>query len=351
MNLEEILKSSKSIEISVYDNTLGELNFHTLIDIGFQYVNNSFSVIAPIYQGRNYNFHNSDLVTIYFVSMIKNIKKVFSFRAKVLHRIKEDNFIEIVIQKISEVEQIQRRNAFRLPITKNVIVTVDDNEYEVLSKDISASGLRFIINKKLKAGSKLDVKINFEDEIQIITEGNVIESYLQKDSAMKYDTKIEFAGLKNSEKDKLMNYIFSKQIQMLKKTTNSDAADNIYHMIYGDHKEKRNGPDTMLDIIHGIKYGAMALLFLIIVFFIKAMPETSYGIGRFFRHAYRVQWDSAILNLTFTISIIQFAITSIGLYLNSKRVKRKTDKYSISLIINFIISILIIITILFMQIS
>ncbi len=351
MNLEEILKSSKSIEISVYDNTLGELTFHTLIDVGFQYVNNSFSVVAPTYQGKNYNFHNNDIISIYFVSMVKNTKKVFSFKGKVLHKIKENNFIEILIQKNSEVKQIQRRNAFRLPITKNIIVNVDDKEYEVLSKDISASGLRFIINKKLKAGSKLDIKINFEDEIQIIADGNVIESSLLKDSTMKFDTKIEFIGLKNSEKDKLMNYIFSKQIQMLKKTTNSDAADNIYHMIYGDHKEKRNGPDTILDIIHGIKYGSLALLFLIIVFFIKAMPETSYGIGRFFRHAYRVQWDSSILNLTFTIATIQFAITSIGLYLNSKRMKRKVDKYSVSLVLNFIISIVVIITILFIQVS
>jgi len=350
MNLEEILKSSKSIEISVYDNILGELNFHTLIDVGFQYVNNSFSVVAPTYQGENYHFHNNDIISIYFISMVKNTKKVFSFKAKVLHRTKENNFIEIVIQKKSEVEQIQRRSAFRLPITKNIIVNVDDKEYEVLSKDISASGLRFIINKKLKAGSKLDVKINFEDEIQITAEGNVIESFLLKDSSMKYDTKIEFAGLKNSEKDKLMNYVFSKQIEMLKKTTNSDAADNIYHMIYGEYEEKRNGPDTILDIIHGIKYASMGLLFLIIVFFIKAMPETSYGIGRFFRHAYRVQWDSSVLNLTFTIATIQFASTSIGLYLNSKRMKRKTDKYNITMIFNFIISIFVIITILFIQV-
>ena len=351
MNLEEILKSSKSIEISIYDEVHGDLNFHTLIDTGFQYLNNTFSVIPPIYNGKNYNFHNNDVISIYFVSMVKNTKKVFSFKAKILHKIKENNFVEILIQKNSEVKQIQRRNTFRLPITKNAIVNIGGMDYKILSKDISAGGLRFIINKKLKVGTLVDVKINFEDEIQITTESYVIECALQKDSTLKYDTKVEFVGLKNKEKDKLMNYIFSKQIEMLKKTTNSDAADNIYHMIYGEYKEKRTDTDLISDIIHGITYGSWAILFLIIVFFIKAMPETSYGIGRFFNNVYRLQWDSSTLNLTFSLSTIQFAITSIGLYLNSKRIRRKSDKYNTGLIINFIISIIVIFTILFIQLS
>jgi len=333
MNLEEILKSSKSIEISIYDEVHGDLNFHTLIDTGFQYLNNTFSVIPPIYNGKNYNFHNNDVISIYFVSM------------------EENNFVEILIQKNSEVKQIQRRNTFRLPITKNAIVNIGGMDYKILSKDISAGGLRFIINKKLKVGTLVDVKINFEDEIQITTESYVIECALQKDSTLKYDTKVEFVGLKNKEKDKLMNYIFSKQIEMLKKTTNSDAADNIYHMIYGEYKEKRTDTDLISDIIHGITYGSWAILFLIIVFFIKAMPETSYGIGRFFNNVYRLQWDSSTLNLTFSLSTIQFAITSIGLYLNSKRIRRKSDKYNTGLIINFIISIIVIFTILFIQLS
>ncbi len=84
MNLEEILKPSKSVEILIINDNNKELSFHTLIDHGFSYEDNSFSIIAPRYNGVNYPFHNGDIVTIFFTTMIANAKKVFSFKGKLL---------------------------------------------------------------------------------------------------------------------------------------------------------------------------------------------------------------------------------------------------------------------------
>jgi c-di-GMP-binding flagellar brake protein YcgR len=340
MNLEEILKPSKSIEISFLDTNNRKINFHTLIDQGFLYSNNSFSIITPRYNSLNYPFQHNDIITIYFTTIIKNSKKVFTFRAQILKKIKEDNLIEDIVQKISEIEEIQRRNSFRLPITKNATVFIDDKEYEVLSKNISATGLRFVVNKRLHIDTMIKVAINFEDNMQLITEAKVIQSILQKDSQYKYDTKVEFIDLENSEKDKLINFIFSKQTEMLKKTQNSDAANNIYHMIYGEYDEKRNKKDIIQNVITIISSVSWILLFLMIIFFVKASPETSYGIGRFFNNAYRLNWNSNLLNVTFMLSVIQFIITGIGLYLCSIRMKRTTDKYNISFIINISISVI-----------
>ncbi|MEA1974865.1 MAG: PilZ domain-containing protein [Bacillota bacterium] len=350
MNLEEILKPSKSIEILIINDNNKELSFHTLIDHGFSYEDNSFSIIAPRYNGVNYPFHNGDIVTIFFTTMIANTKKVFSFKGKLLKKFKENNFIEDTIKKISEIEEIQRRTAFRLPITKNAIVFIDDVEYQILSKNISAGGIRFVVNKKLRVNSRIEILISFEDNIKIKTAAKIIESVLQKDSQYKYDTKAEFTDLKDSEKDKLINYIFSKQVEMLKKTENSDAADHIYHKLYGDYVEKRNGKDIIKEIIDGLLFFSWILLFLMIIFLVKAAPETSYGIGRFFNNAYRIKWDSNALNATFTLSAIEFIITSTGLYLMSLRNKRKTDKKNTAFLINISFSIFIMLLVLFFQI-
>jgi hypothetical protein len=83
------------------------------------------------------------------------------------------------------------------------------------------------------------------------------------------------------------------------------------------------------------------MLFLIVVFFIKASPETSYGIGRFFNRDYLNQWNPNTLNITLALSIFQIFITGFGLSLNSTRLKRETDYVHMSLVFNLIIAIIV----------
>lgn len=341
MNLEDILKSTKAIEVSVIDQKYGELNLHTLIDKGFSYTDNCFSIMAPRYNGKNYPLHHGETIEIFFVTTQKNEKKVYSFKGNIVKKTREASLVEHVVQKTSEVKEIQRREAFRLPITKSAIIYIDNEELEILSKNISATGIRFVVNKKLYINSIVKVKLSFDDEFSITTEGKVIESKLQKDSQYKYDTRIMFIGLETSEKDKLINYIFSKQIEMLKKTPNSDAADKIYHKIYGDYKEKRKDDDVVVKTINFFSIFSWVMFFLILVFFIKASPETSYGIGRFFNTDYLNQWKPNDLNITLILAIFQIFITGLGLSLNTTRLKRDEDYVHMSLVFNLIIAIIV----------
>jgi c-di-GMP-binding flagellar brake protein YcgR len=341
MNLEAVLKSTKAIEVSVVDQKYGELNLHTLIDKGFSYSDNCFSIMAPRYNGKNYPLHHGETIEIFFVTTEKNEKKVHSFKGTIVKKTREASLVEHVVKKTSEVKEIQRREAFRLPITKSAIIYIDDEALEVLSKNISATGIRFVVSKKLYINAIVKVKLSFDEEFSITTEGKVIESKIQKDSQYKYDTRIMFIGLEPSEKDRLVNYIFSKQIEMLKKTPNSDAADKIYHKIYGDYKEKRQDDDVVIKTINFFSIFSWVMLFLIIVFFIKASPETSYGIGRFFDSDYLNQWNTNTLNITLALSVFQIFITGFGLSLNTTRLKRDSDSVHMSLVFNLIIAIIV----------
>lgn len=297
--------------------------------------------MAPRYNGKNYPLHHGETINIFFVTTINNEKKVYNFKGSVVKKAREATLVEHVVKKISEVNEIQRREAFRLPITKNAILYVDDEELEVISKNISATGIRFVVNKKLYINALVKIKLSFDDEFSIITEGRIIESKLQKDSQYRYDTRVMFVGLEKSEQNKLINYIFSKQIEMLKKTPDSDAADNIYHMMYGNYTEKRNEDDTVVKIINFFSIFSWVMFFLILVYFIKATPETSYGIGRFFRNDYINQWDQNNLNITLVLSIFQIFITGLGLSLNTTRLKRKDDYIHMSLVFNLVIALIV----------
>lgn len=342
MNLEEVLKSTKAIEINVQSDKYGRLNLHTLIDKGFSYQNNQFSIMAPRFNGKNYPLNHGQTIEIVFVTNRMGEKKVYAFDGMIMKKTKSAAIVENIIQKVSEIRELQRRNAFRLPITKSATIYVDGEPLEILSKNISASGIRFVVGEKLYINSIVQVKLDFENEISITTEARVIESKLQEDSQYKYDTRIMFIGLDDQEKDKLVNYIFSKQIEMLKKTPESDAAEKIYHRIYGNYTEKRESDDIILKTINFFSIFSWVVFFLIIVYFLKASPETSYGIGRFFERSYRVSWHMRNLNITLVLAILQIFVTGLGLTLNSTRLKRESDSIRISFIINLVIALLVI---------
>ena len=185
MNLEDILKSTKAIEVSVIDQKYGELNLHTLIDKGFSYTDNCFSIMAPRYNGKNYPLHHGETIEIFFVTTKKNEKKVYSFKGNIVKKTREASLVEHVVQKTSEVKEIQRREAFRLPITKSAIIYIDNEGLEVLSKNISATGIRFVVNKKLYINSIVKVKLSFDDEFSITTEVKVLEGKVEKHSQYK----------------------------------------------------------------------------------------------------------------------------------------------------------------------
>ena len=105
-----------------------------------------------------------------------------------------------------------------------------------------------MITKKLYVNDEIDMILTLDDNSEIKTSAKVLESTLQKDSMRRYNTRVKFIGIEQSEKDKLMNYIFKKQSERLKKTSNSDAGDKLYKKIYGDFKEKRKGKDITLVI-------------------------------------------------------------------------------------------------------
>ena len=83
------------------------------------------------------------------------------------------------------------------------------------------------------------------------------------------------------------------------------------------------------------------MFFLIVVFFIKASPETSYGIGRFFNTDYLNQWNPNDLNITLTLTIFQIFITGLGLSLNTTRLKRDDDYVHMSLVFNLVVALIV----------
>lgn len=99
------------------------------------------------------------------------------------------------------------------------------------------------------------------------------------------------------------------------------------------HSDKRKGPDLILRLISLssiILWGFIILNFCVIL---SAKPEFESFFDRLLNLTVRDYWDYRLLNISLVTSLIQFILSVLALFLNTRRLKRKTDRIRASIII------------------
>lgn len=109
------------------------------------------------------------------------------------------------------------------------------------------------------------------------------------------------------------------------------------------YKNRRRKKDL---IILWLELGSI-LVWFIFMFNISALLYARPLEEGFFDHLFKVTardyWDVRFLRLSLIISIVQFVISVVSIYLNTKRMKRRTDVRHISFYISAILSLIFII--------
>jgi len=102
--------------------------------------------------------------------------------------------------------------------------------------------------------------------------------------------------------------------------------------------EKREGPDT---IIKWIRIASICVWIMLSVFIFltdMARPVQATLFDHIYDLTVRSTWDDKLLLAAFVIAVILFVFSIISILLNAQRLKRKSDKISISLVISVITS-------------
>lgn len=100
----------------------------------------------------------------------------------------------------------------------------------------------------------------------------------------------------------------------------------------------RQGPDLILKLIKVIIQATWCLGVVVLVIACAAMPLTKNLLNTTFNTELNIAWNYTFLKFDFFLTIITFSVSIIGLYLSSLRQRRRTDRYSASLIIIGILS-------------
>jgi len=110
---------------------------------------------------------------------------------------------------------------------------------------------------------------------------------------------------------------------------------------------RRKGPDPWVKFLKAasaIVWGVMLLILLIVD---RAKPEVESFFRRTFRVTLPQNWENSFHDYAFWLSLLAFAFSLFALLINKQRHRRKTDKYSKSLITMLIFSFLVILFYLF----
>ncbi len=159
------------------------------------------------------------------------------FRALVLRRGHDESIPTMELQRISEIEKIQRRFYFRMPlildmklkiavgeriekmIDKGDVIEVTETDYiyhDILTNDISGGGLRATIKTPLELGKLVKVELLINN-VRHDVNAEVVRCNLVHDVVTKYDLGLRFYEIDEHVRSKIISYIFEKQRKLREK--------------------------------------------------------------------------------------------------------------------------------------
>ncbi len=115
--------------------------------------------------------------------------------------------------------------------------------------------------------------------------------------------------------------------------TRQDSNDRLY-------SEKRTGPDFLVYWIRISSFAVWVMLGIFFMIYDLAMPHESTFFDRLFDVSSRTVWDQNLMLISFFVAVILFFFSLLSLIINTRRLKRKSDRISLSLVFSLIVSTL-----------
>ena len=112
--------------------------------------------------------------------------------------------------------------------------------------------------------------------------------------------------------------------------------------MYSTHQQRSKNSDPLMKMLTLANVSAAASLFVVFCLTALAKPEIETFFDRFYQvNLYRrPNWDMALMNYIGMMLLACCLISLSGLYINSKRMKRKGDYIRATQVVSLIISIL-----------
>lgn len=293
--------------------------YRTLIDQAA--TDRLFVVYTPLSHGKVLLNAEGDAFEVVFSKLDRNSGRyeIYSFQAVIKKRFQKDNMPMWQIERTTEFTKIQRRDFFRLNYVRLMSIELeqrDNVKVEVLSKDISAGGMRFVGSQRLNPGEPVTCHLILDPHNPLSLTGEVVTSELMADSGVKYDSRIRFSALTKKQEVELTRQINYVQSEMLKRvaTKGGDELMNTVLAHIDINKANMRVKDDRFNVFFGWWLGLdyMIIVFMFIMY-IAARPRVEYPMERFNGIIYRTEWNPQILYANIGVSLLVLVISAIGI--------------------------------------
>ena len=215
--MKEKLKVHQTVQLNILDGQY-KGNYYSTIEglVGDEVVvvaspQVADKVAAPINVGESINM-------FYWDSMAQ-----YAFQARVISR-KDGGAPTLTLEKSSEVQRMQRRSYFRIQARLRVIFNIerDDNETAELRQNegqtlnISGGGMLLSTKSKLEIGDNLPLMLYLSEQDGIVATGRV-ERLEYLSSKGLYRAGIVYAAIHEHDRDKIIAFVFKREIDLRKK--------------------------------------------------------------------------------------------------------------------------------------
>ena len=361
MELSEHLLPSYSVELSV--STLDQdakptiIRLKTIIESGYN--NGFFKIISPMNHGRMYVLHDNEIITVTFYANEDNVKIAYQIPCKVIEKSNRNGQYTVTLKVQALPKKVQRREAFRVNVFNTYNIEYGGKKIEIVTKDISSTGMRALSPVQMKKDDTFAIQFDANvidpedfdakpDPAKRFTINCRVIDSMPQNEIRKYMLRIQFLNLTAQQSKSLIQYLYAKQAEVIAYDTDLSAKrDKLEHLIKSGN-DKRKGDDAVIKRYQAIGFLNFVIVFFAIMFLLFAQPEPLYSLDKFFNVRRAKYWNATYFSASLITTIVSLVFGGYGIILNGTRMKRKTDRFSIALIITLSVGFITFLTLIYL---
>ena len=214
MQYKEIIKLGEIFEIQY-----GDITVHTKLQEIIS--DTEFTVLQPTVKGVPLRAEEKDVTFVFYRQ-----NGCYSFITRISPPFRAHNMILCRVVRLSEIERIQRRQCYRMPIVLDVLLYEMDEEDEPgdrpvrgKTKDLSEKSTEISCFTTFQEGALLMVEIRISDTDRVRIRAKVLRIKKPLQSTDPYMIVLIFTDHDEKDKAFIRRYIFRQQVLLRKKNT------------------------------------------------------------------------------------------------------------------------------------
>ncbi len=298
-------------------NSEKEMRFRTIVES--KESDDTLLLYTPIYKGSVLPMIEGEIFELVYVELDAKASKynVYAVKAQVLEIVLRNDIHMILVNRISDVKRVQRRDFYRLNLIKPLLIeAVDtDNTIEVLLKDISAGGLKALSPINLELDSEYIIYINLIPDEPYIVRGKVLESTYRDEiyGKSKYLIRLSYINIDKVVQGSIVRQINILQTMEIKKKRNFVSShvntnlDSIDHKLLNQYNVDRKFDKKQ----NGLFLLILMLSFGITAVYLLAGPKEDWA--PLFGVVPSQEWKRGMLRINIWLSTIALLLSMFGL--------------------------------------